>query len=79
MSGIYELVKDRKTYSVDANQTVLEAARLMTEHNIGAIVVLSDRELVGIFSERDTNRSKNASSSCASSDFGTCQFATARN
>jgi CBS domain-containing protein len=53
MSGIYELVKDRRTYSVDANQTVLEAARLMAEHNIGAVVVLRDRELAGIFSERD--------------------------
>jgi CBS domain-containing protein len=53
MSGIYELVKDRKTYSVDADQTVLEAARLMAEHNIGAVVVLRDRELAGIFSERD--------------------------
>src|SRR5690242_12005367 len=53
MSGIYQLVKDRKTYSVEANQTVLEAARLMAEHNIGAVVVLRDRELAGIFSERD--------------------------
>ena len=53
MPGIYELVKDRTTYSVDAHQTVLEAARLMTEHNIGAVVVLRDRELAGIFSERD--------------------------
>lgn len=53
MPGIYELVKDRTTFSVDANQTVLEAARLMTEHNIGAVVVLRDGELAGIFSERD--------------------------
>ena len=53
MAGIYELVKNRRTYSVDANQTVTEAARLMAEHNIGAVVVLRDGKLTGIFSERD--------------------------
>jgi len=53
MAGIYELVKNRKTYSVTVDQTVLEAARLMTEHNIGALAVLRDSELAGILSERD--------------------------
>src|SRR5438067_5414534 len=53
MAGIYELVKNRKTYSVTVDQTVLEAARLMTEHNIGALAVLRDGELAGILSERD--------------------------
>jgi CBS domain-containing protein len=53
MSGVYDLVKDRKTYSVTVEQTVLEAARLMTEHNIGALAVLRDGELAGILSERD--------------------------
>ena len=53
MPGIYEIVKNRKTYSVDANQTVFEAARLMAEQNIGAVAVLRDGHLAGIFSERD--------------------------
>ena len=54
MARVYDLVKDRRMiYSVDANSTVLEAARFMTEHNIGAVPVLRDGELAGIFSERD--------------------------
>ena len=53
MSPIYDLVKDRPVYSVEADCTVLEAARLMMEHRIGALPVLRNGELVGIFSERD--------------------------
>ncbi|HEY1270778.1 MAG TPA: CBS domain-containing protein [Terriglobales bacterium] len=53
MARIYDLVKDRKVYSVDADNTVVEAARFMMEHNIGALPVLRNGELVGIFSERD--------------------------
>lgn len=53
MSPIYDLVKDRRVYSVEADRTVLEAARFMMEHRIGAVPVLRDGELVGIFSERD--------------------------
>jgi len=48
-----ELVKDRRVYSVDATRTVLEAARFMMEHNIGAVPVMRDGGLVGILSERD--------------------------
>jgi len=53
MAMIYDLVKDRRVYSIDADATVLEAARFMMEHNIGALPVLRDGQLVGIFSERD--------------------------
>ena len=53
MAGVYELVKDRKTYSVTVEQSVLEAARLMAEHDIGALAVLRDGDLAGILSERD--------------------------
>jgi CBS domain-containing protein len=53
MSTLRDLVKDRKIYSVDAGHTVLEAARFMMEHNIGALPVLRNGELAGIFSERD--------------------------
>ena len=53
MSPIYDLVKDRRVYSIDADRTVLEAARFMMEHRIGALPVLRSSELVGIFSERD--------------------------
>ncbi len=53
MSAVYDLVKDRRVYSIDAEQSVLEAARFMMEHSIGALPVLRNGELVGIFSERD--------------------------
>jgi len=53
MTTLRDLLKDRKVYSVDASRTVLEAARFMMEHNIGALPVLRDGGLVGIISERD--------------------------
>jgi CBS domain-containing protein len=53
MTTLRELIKDRRLYSVDANRTVLEAARYMLEHNIGALPVLRDGNLTGILSERD--------------------------
>jgi CBS domain-containing protein len=53
MSSIYDLVKDRRIYSIEADRTVLEGARFMMEHRIGALPVLRNGELVGIFSERD--------------------------
>jgi len=53
MSTLRDLVKDRKIYSIDAGRTVLEAARFMMEHNIGALPVIRNGELAGIFSERD--------------------------
>ncbi len=53
MAPIYDLVKDRRVYSIEADRTVLEAARFMMEHSIGALPVLRNGELVGIFSERD--------------------------
>ena len=53
MSTLRDLVKDRRVYSIDAGHTVLEAARFMMEHNIGALPVVRNGELAGIFSERD--------------------------
>jgi CBS domain-containing protein len=53
MTTLRELVKDRKFYSVDISRTVLEAARYMMEHNVGAVPVLRNGELTGILSERD--------------------------
>jgi CBS domain-containing protein len=53
MKTLRDLVKDRKVYSVEATRTVLEAARYMMEHNIGAVPVLRNGELTGILSERD--------------------------
>ena len=53
MPPVYDLVKNRRVYSIEADSSVLEAARFMSEHHIGALPVLRDGSLVGIFSERD--------------------------
>lgn len=53
MTTLRDLVKDRKVYSVEAGRTVLEAARYMMEHNVGAVPVLRNGNLAGILSERD--------------------------
>ena len=50
---IRDLLKNQVTISAQIHQTVLEVARLMVEHNIGAVPVLAQGELIGIFSERD--------------------------
>jgi CBS domain-containing protein len=53
MSLIRDIVRDRPIYSVEAERSVLDAARYMMEHNIGALPVMRGGELVGMFSERD--------------------------
>ena len=53
MAKIYDLIKDNALHTITAEQTVLEAAREMVASNIGAIPVLREGELIGIFSERD--------------------------
>lgn len=50
---ISELVRNQDTYRADVRQTVLEVARAMVARNIGAVPVVEDGILVGIFSERD--------------------------
>ena len=53
MSKIRELLKDRPTYHVDADLSVLEVVHYMVDHNVGAVPVLRQGELAGVFSERD--------------------------
>jgi CBS domain-containing protein len=50
---VYDLINTQDTHRSDAGQTVLEVAQAMVERNIGAVPVLRDGVLVGIFSERD--------------------------
>lgn len=53
MGAIYDLVKGNEVLTVREDDRVSEAARAMSERNVGAVPVLRDGELVGIFSERD--------------------------
>ncbi len=45
--------KGRQVWSVAKGATVREAAEAMNEHRVGALIVLDDGELAGIFTERD--------------------------
>jgi CBS domain-containing protein len=56
MKHICDLVKDREVYFVDPGRSVLDSVRYMVERNIGAVAVVQDGNLVGIFSERDLMR-----------------------
>jgi CBS domain-containing protein len=53
---VHELLA-RKTsqaiYSVQPEQSVLEAVTAMVQHNVGAMLVMHDEALVGIITERD--------------------------
>ncbi|HAL55845.1 MAG TPA: IMP dehydrogenase, partial [Bacteroidetes bacterium] len=53
MKPISDLVSERPLYSITPNKTVAEAAQFMAEKNIGALPVVEEGRLVGIFSERD--------------------------
>lgn len=49
-------VKGGSVHSVTPQTTVFDALKLMTEKNIGAVLVLADGKLAGIMSERDYAR-----------------------
>lgn len=46
----------RGVFSVGSKQTVFEALEFMADKNIGAVLVIDDGVLAGIFSERDYAR-----------------------
>ncbi len=48
--------KGVETVTVAPTATVLEAAQIMNARGIGAVLVLAEGELVGIFTERDLMR-----------------------
>lgn len=56
VSDILNSKSNVKTHSVHPGTTVLDALRLMAEKGIGALVVLDNSHLVGVFSERDYAR-----------------------
>ena len=56
---IGSLLKSRgknRILSIAPEQSVFEALQLMAEYDVGALLVISNDELVGIFSERDYAR-----------------------
>ena len=53
MSRVVDIVDSRQLFSVEESETVADVARRMAELHVGAIVVLKQGELSGVFSERD--------------------------
>ena len=51
--SLRSLVVDQTPITAPKSASVLEAAQLMHEHNIGALLVVDGTRLVGIFTERD--------------------------
>ncbi|MFN3985170.1 MAG: CBS domain-containing protein [Rhodocyclaceae bacterium] len=48
--------KGSRTFSVSPDTSVFDALALMAEHDIGAVLVIDNDELKGIFTERDYAR-----------------------
>ena len=57
MKTLQELLKDRRLFFVKLGMNVFDVAKFMDLHNIGAVPVLGDKNMLkGIFSERDLLR-----------------------
>ena len=56
VSDILNSKSNAITHSVHPGTTVLDALKLMADKGIGALVVLDNSQLVGVFSERDYAR-----------------------
>ena len=53
---VCDLIKSQDTYQAELGHSVLETVRAMVERNIGAVPIIHNGKLVGIFSERDLMR-----------------------
>jgi CBS domain-containing protein len=51
--SIRMIIEDQEVVSASADVTVLEAAQLMKQRKVGAVLVVEAERLVGIFTERD--------------------------
>lgn len=58
MRPIQELLKNREssTWSLKPTETVFDALKQMSDHDVGAMMVIDGGKLVGMFSERDYTR-----------------------
>ena len=58
MRPILDLLKKRApvNWSLSPQDTVFDALQTLANHNVGALMVLDNGKLVGVFSERDYTR-----------------------
>ena len=50
---IRTIIEQQQVIAAPADTTVIAAARLMRDHNVGAVMVVEDGRLAGVFTERD--------------------------
>ena len=48
-----DVVKDQNIQFLKPHDMVLEAAKLFAQYNLGAVLIVEDKKLTGIFTERD--------------------------
>ncbi|MBZ5512827.1 MAG: CBS domain-containing protein [Acidobacteriia bacterium] len=53
MASVNSLLGNKETFHVEADQSVIDVVKLMVAHNIGAVVVMRNGDLTGLFTERD--------------------------
>jgi CBS domain-containing protein len=53
MAPVNILLSNRETFHVEGDQLVIDVVKIMVAHNIGAVAVMSNGELAGLFTERD--------------------------
>ena len=57
LENFLTLNKDRQIWTISKDQSVMQALILMSEKNIGAIIIIDNNDFpIGIFSERDYAR-----------------------
>ena len=51
--SVRDVIAKQKPLTAPGNTTIVTAARLMKKHSIGALMIVEDGHLAGIFTERD--------------------------
>ena len=50
---IRTIIEQQEAITAPGSTTVIAAARLMKEHHVGAVMIVEDGKLAGVFTERD--------------------------
>ena len=62
-------LKGRKVYSIAPDATILDALKVMADAGIGALVVLDQDQVIGVFTERDHVRKVDLNGRCSQKAF----------
>ena len=65
VSHLMEKKSDGSNYTVDSKASVLEALKVMANANISAVMVVEEKKIIGIFTERDYTRKGELKGKCA--------------